>query len=389
MTRRIILALAAPVLAIAVAMAFSALMLALTNNSAADVFEVIFTEGFTRTNLVTTVNRAAPYYIAGVAVAIGFKMNLFNIGVEGQYKLAALFGAAAASAVELPAPLHVLFTFLVAMLVGAAWASIPALLRAYRGVSEVISSIMLNATALGFGAFFLQRWLRAPASESPVLGTNVISPSGRLPSLNGVLGAIGIDVPDSSRVQSYVLVAAVVGVVYYLLIWRSRYGFDLRATGSNSEAAAASGVNAKRMIITAMLLSGATAGLIGLNNIMGPAARYTDVSVVSGLGFTGIAIALLGRNNPIGIAFAALLWAFMDAVQTPLSNAQLPKQITSIMQGITVLSVVIAYEVVRRISARQELAGLRREVTAGGAAPPPADPGPTSTGGTGPEVAPA
>ena len=139
------------------------------------------------------------------------------------------------------------------------------------------------------------------------------------------------------------------------------------------------GVNAKRMIITAMLLSGATAGLIGLNNIMGPAARYTDVSVVSGLGFTGIAIALLGRNNPVGIAFAALLWAFMDAVQTPLSNAELPKQITSIMQGITVLSVVIAYEVVRRISARQELAGLRREVTAGGAAPPP---GPSA----GPEI---
>ena len=388
MIRRITMALAAPLLAIAVAMAFSALMLVLTDNSAADVFHVIFTEGFTRTNLVTTVNRAAPYYVAGVAVAIGFKMNLFNIGVEGQYKLAALFAAAAAAAVELPGPLHVLFTLAVAMLVGAAWASIPAILKAYRGVSEVISSIMLNATALGFGAFFLQRWLRAPASESPVLGTTAISQSGRLPSLNGLLGIIGIDVPDSTRVQSYIVVAAVVGVVYYLVIWRSRYGFDLRATGSNSEAANASGVNAKRMIITAMLLSGATAGLIGLNNIMGPAARYTDVSVVSGLGFTGIAIALLGRNNPVGIAFAALLWAFMDAVQTPLSNAQLPKQITSIMQGITVLSVVIAYEVVRRISARQELSGLRREVTAGGAAPPPA-PGPTTTSGAGPEVAPA
>ena len=387
MIRRITLALAAPVLAIAVAMAVSAIMLALTDYSAGEVFKVIFDDGFSRTNLVTTVNRAAPYYISGVAVAIGFKMNLFNIGVEGQYKLAALFAAAAAAAIELPAPLHVLFTFLVAMLVGAAWASIPALLKAYRGVSEVISSIMLNATALGVGAFFMQRWLRAPASESPVLGTRTISPSGRLPALNGILGSIGIDVPDATRVQSYVLVAAVVGVAYYLLIWRSRFGFDLRATGSNPEAAAASGVNSKRMIITAMLVSGGVAGLVGLNNIMGPAARYTDVSVVTGLGFTGIAIALLGRNNPVGIAFAALLWAFMDAVQTPLSNADLPKQITSIMQGITVLSVVIAYEVVRRISARQELSGLRREVTAGGAAPPPADP-PSPTG-AGPEVAPA
>jgi simple sugar transport system permease protein len=390
-TRRIVLALAAPVLAIAVAMAVSALMLAFTDYSAGDVFHVIFTKGFTRTNLVTTVNRAAPYYISGVAVAVGFKMNLFNIGVEGQYRLAALFASAAAAAVTLPAPLHVLFTFLVAMAVGAAWASIPGLLRAYRGVSEVISSIMLNATALGVAAFFLQRWLRAPVSpEYQTIGTRRIASSGRLPALNDLLGSIGIDLPSSSRVQSYLLVAALVGVVYYLLIWRSRFGFDLRATGSNPEAAAASGVNSRRMIISAMLVSGAVAGLIGLNDVMGvgEVGRYTDTSVLAGLGFTGIAIALLGRNNPIGIAFAALLWAFMDAVQTPLSNADLPKQITSIMQGITVLSVVIAYEVVRRISARQELAGLRREVTAGGAAPPPAEPGP-STGGAGPEVAPA
>jgi len=387
MIRRITLALAAPVLAVAVATAVSALMLAFTDYSAAEVFKVIFTDGFSRTSLVDTVNRAAPYYIAGVAVAIGFKMNLFNIGVEGQYRLAALFAAAAAAAVKLPAPLHVLFTFLVAMAVGAAWASIPGLLRAYRGVSEVISSIMLNATALGVAAFFLGRWLRAPAEVEQTLGTRRISPSGQLPSLNGVLRAIGIDVPDATRVQSYVILAAVVGVIYYLVIWRSSYGFDLRATGSNAEAATASGVDAKRMVITAMLLSGAAAGLIGLNDIMSPAARYTDVTVVSGLGFTGIAIALLGRNNPVGIAFAALLWAFMDAVQTPLSNAELPKQITAIMQGITVLSVVIAYEVVRRVAARQELAGLRREVTAGGAAPPPADPPPST--GSGPEVAPA
>ena len=132
-----------------------------------------------------------------------------------------------------------------------------------------------------------------------------------------------------------------------------------------------------------MLLSGAIAGLVGLNNIMGQAGRYTDVSVVSGLGFTGIAIALLGRNHPVGIAFGALLWAFMDAVQTPLSNAELPKQITAIMQGITVLSVVIAYEVVRRIGVRQRGRRPAREVTAGGARRRP------PTAGAGPEVAPA
>ena len=373
MKQRLSLQLAAPVLAIVVAVLVSSILLVATKNSPVDVFHVILTKGFSKVYLIDTFNRAAPYYISGVAVAIGFKMNLFNIGTEGQYKLGALIAAWAGAAVHFPAPIHVLFIILVAMLTGAAWASIPAILKATRGVSEVISSIMLNGIALGLGAFLLGQWLRMPPTPGFTAGTRVIDKSGRLPTLNGVLNGIGFDLPAATRVQSYVVVALVVGVVYHVAIWRSRFGFDLRATGSNPEAAEASGVNAKRMIISAMLFSGAIAGLVGLNNVMGQSGRYTDVSVVNGIGFTGIAIALLGRNHPVGIAFGALLWAFMDAVQAPLSNADLPKQITSILQGVTVLSVVIAYEVVRRIGLRQQAAGLRREVTAGGAPPPPAN----------------
>jgi len=368
-SRRFALQAAAPLLAIAFALVVSSAMLAATGYSPMEVASVIIDQGFNRIYLVETVNRAAPYYISGVAVAIGFKMNLFNIGVEGQYKLAALVAAWAAAAVTLPAPLHIVFTLAVAMAVGAFWAFIPGILKATRGVSEVISTIMLNAIALGVGAFLLGRWLRLPPTQGYIVGTRPIPESGRLPSLNGVLAQIGIDVPDANRVQSYIFVAALVGIAYWIIVWRTRFGFDLRATGSNPEAARASGVNPKRMIVITMVLSGATAGLIGLNNIMGEAGRYTDVSVVSGIGFTGIAIALLGRNHPVGIAAGALLWAFMDAVQTPLSNADLPKQITAILQGVTVLSVVIAYEVVRRIGARWEAADLAS--SAGG----PADPG--------------
>ncbi len=380
MRRKVLLQLAAPVLAILFAVLVSSLLLLATHNSPVDVFTVILTKGFSKVYLVDTFNRAAPYYVSGVAVAIGFKMNLFNIGTEGQYKLGALMAAWAGAAVTLPAPLHVVLIMAVGMLTGAAWASIPAVLKATRGVSEVISSIMLNGIALGLGAFMLGRWLRMPATPGFTVGTRVIAQSGRLPTLNNALAKVGLDIPSTTRVQSYVLVALVVGIVYYVVIWRTRFGFDLRATGSNAAAAAASGVGAKRMIIVAMLFSGAVAGLVGLNNVMGQAGRYTDVSVVNGIGFTGIAIALLGRNHPVGIAFGALLWAFMDAVQAPLSNADLPKQITSIMQGVTVLSVVIAYEVVRRVGTRQEAAGLRRD--GAGTAPPPTAP-------SGPEVAPA
>ncbi len=383
MKQRISLQVAAPALAIGFALLVSGLILLATGYSPGDVLSVIVEDGFERARMVEMLNRAGPYYIAGVAVAVGFKMNLFNIGVEGQYKVAALMAAWAGASVSLPAPLHVTFVLLIATLSGAAWALIPAVLKVTRGVSEVISSIMLNSIAFGVTAFLLERFFRAPRGKYPgTVGTVPLDQSGRLPSLNGVLSSIGIDLPSSSRVQSFILVAALVGVIYHVIIWRTRFGYDLRASGVNDEAAQASGVNAKRMIVTALLLSGGIAGLIGLNNIMGDAGRYTDVSVIAGLGFTGIAVALLGRNHPVGIAFAALLWAFMDALQTPLSSNELPKQITAILQGVTVLSVVIAYEVVRRIGLRQEAAHLRREYEG-------AEPDPGSGGGSQPEVVPA
>jgi simple sugar transport system permease protein len=382
MKDRIALQLVAPALALVSALALSSLLLELTGYSAGEVFSTIFSEGFDRIYLTDTVNRAGPYYIAGVAVAVGFKMNLFNIGVEGQYRIAALIAAWAGAAVTLPGPLHIVFILLVAGITGSIWALIPGILKATRGVSEVISSIMLNAIAAGVSSFLLQRWLRQPVGEgSSVVGTRPLAESAQMPTLNGPLRSIGIDIPDANRLYSYVFVALLVGVAYHVLVWRTRFGFDLRATGSNPEAAGASGVDPKRMVITAMAISGAFAGLIGLSRVLGePAGRYTDVSVVGGLGFTGIAVALLGRNHPVGIAFGAFLWAFMDAVQTPLSNAQLPKEITATLQGITVLSVVIAYEVVRRITARREAAALQRD--GDGATPPPA-----STATT--EVAPA
>lgn len=369
MSRRLLTQLAAPALALVVAMVVSGTILALTGYHPSDVLSVIADKGFTAARLTETINRAAPYYISGVAVAIGFKMNLFNIGVEGQYKVAALVGAWAGAAVSLPTVIHIPFILVVAALTGAAYAAIPGILKATRGVNEVISSIMLNSIAFGLSSYLLQRFFRAPSGKyAGTVGTRPIDGSGRLPSLNGLLGSVGVDLPAGSRLQSYVFVAILVGIVFRVVLWRSRFGFDLRASGSNPNAARSSGVDPKRMIVLTMLFSGAVAGLIGLNNVMGSAGRYTDVSVVRGLGFTGIAVALLGRNHPVGIAFAALLWAFMDAVQTPLSNADLPKQITAILQGISVLSVVIAYEVVRRVEVRRQAAELRRDA---GDAPPP------------------
>jgi simple sugar transport system permease protein len=368
------LQLLAPVLAVGIAIVVSAVILSLAGYAPTDVLTAIRDGGFERERLVGMINRAGPYYISAVAVAVGFKMNLFNIGVEGQYKLGALVAAWAGALVALPAPLHVGFILLVAMAVGCLYALIPAVLKATRGVSEVISSIMLNSIAFGIASYLLTTYFRAPAGEfAGTIGTVPLDSSALLPSLNGLLSSIGIDLPASASVQSYVLVAVAVGIAYHVIVWRTRFGYDLRASGSNPEAAEASGVNPRKMILKAMGLSGAFAGLVALNDVLGDAGRYTDVSVVRGLGFTGIAVALLGRNNPIGIAFGALLWSFMDEIQVPLSTADLPKQITSILQGVTVLSVVVAYEVVRRITSRQQAASMRRDAPSA-AAPPSAPP---------------
>jgi simple sugar transport system permease protein len=156
-----------------------------------------------------------------------------------------------------------------------------------------------------------------------------------------------------------VAVAALLGLGYWFLLNRTRFGFELKASGESPTAATAGGVDARRMVIIALVLSGAVAGLVGLPELLGRDFAYTLTSP-QGYGFTGIAVALLGRNHPLGIALGALLWAFLDKSALALDNVGVPREIVLIMQGSVVLSVVIAYEIVRRY----ELAAEQRRVAA-------------------------
>jgi simple sugar transport system permease protein len=290
---------------------------------------------------VLIINSAITYYLAAVAVAIGFRMNLFNIGVDGQYRLAAMIAASVGGAVTLPAPLHVLLILVVAVCVGAMWAAIAGLLKVYRGVSEVISTIMLNFIATGVVAYLLTPGRLAERIEgSNNIGTHPIPESGRVPGLNLV--------PDSTlKVYGLIVLAVLVGVGYWFVINRTRFGFDLRATGMSESAAVSSGVDVRKMVIASMVLSGAVAGLVGMPQLLGASYTYA-LDFPAGLGFTGIAIALIGRNNPIGIAVGALLFGFLDNSAQILDLNNIPTEIVQITQGVIVLSVVIAYELVRR-----------------------------------------
>ena len=347
--RRVSLALAAPVCAFVFSIGLSSLVLLAFGTNPMDAWSEMLSYGTRLETFVETGNRATPLYLAGIAVAIGFRMNLFNIGVEGQYVLAALLAASAGAAVDLPPVLHIGLIIAVAMSVGAAFAGVAGYLKVHRGVHEVISTIMLNAVALAAVGFLLRTWLLDESDTTLNITTPEISPSGWFPNLNRLVEIFTREISRGRELWGFILVAAVVGVLFHVFLNRTRAGYDLRATGLNPFAAAAGGVDPEATVIRTMLLSGAVAGLIGLPQILGDAHTY-DLGFARGLGFTGIAVALVGRNHPGGVAVAALLFGWLDSAAPILDvRGDAPREIVSILQGVVVLSAVVAYEVVNRI----------------------------------------
>ncbi|MGQ0823835.1 MAG: ABC transporter permease [Actinomycetota bacterium] len=358
----------APVLAIAFSFLISTIVLAISGNNALDAYREMWKFGTQLESVISTINRAVPYYIAGVAVAIGFKMNLFNIGVEGQFRIAYLIAAWAGAELALPGPMNIAFIVAVAMIVGGGWAAAIGLLKVTRGVNEVVSSIMLNYTSYALISYLLLTHLQYDDPNSLLTQTRRLDDDSRIPNLDGLVNAIpGVrDLRPIEHLSGFIFGALIVGIAYYLLVWRTRFGYDLRASGANAAAARVSGVDAGRMIVTTMVLSGAVAGLIGMNELLTENYRF-DTDIATGLGFTGIAVALLGRNNPVGILFGALLFGLLEKAAQILDLRDIPKEIVQIMQGVILISVVVAYEVVdrfRRANEAREIARIAPEAVA-------------------------
>ena len=367
-TRQIILALAAPVSAVLFASIASSIFLLIAGSNPLTAYGDMFEYGSKLEIQVDILNRATPLYISGIAAAIGFRMNLFNIGVEGQYRLAAIVAAYVGASISLPAFFHVALILLVAMIVGGAYAGVAGVLRVTRGVNEVISTIMLNAIAIsGLIAWLVRKWQAGGKVDSTGanlgIGTEPIDESGLIPNINSWLEVFTREIGKGKELTGILLVAIAVGILYHILINRTRFGFDLRATGMNPFAARAGGVPDKRMILAAMVLSGIVAGLVGMAEIA-KLGRFSP-NFVGGLGFAGIAVALLGRNHPGGIAIGALLFAFLDTASGVLQvTGSASREIVFIMQGIILLAAVIAYEVVQRFRIREE-ARLASDLLAG------------------------
>jgi len=338
------LLLAAPAAAVLLAVPVAALVLTAAGADPLATLRDTLAYGLRPETLVAVVNKAIPYYLAGIAAAVGFHLRLFNIGIDGQYRLAAFAAAVVGAAVALPAPLHLALIVAVALVVGWSWAAIAGLLYVRRGVNVVISTIMLNAVATGLIAYLLSpERLGQLAPGSNNVTTATIPVSGWIPTIP----------TPSGDLNGLVVLAALVGTVYWFVLNRTTLGFEVRAMGLSERAASVAGIGARRLALLTMAASGAIAGLVGLPQLLGASHRF-GLDFPAGLAFTGLSVAILGRNHPVGVAVGAFVWAFLERSAQVLDLAGISREIVTILQAVIVLSIVIAYELVRRVRARQE-----------------------------------
>jgi general nucleoside transport system permease protein len=348
--------------AFAIALVIASLALIVSGHSPLRAYGAMWDNINGTSGIVTIINEMAPLYVGACALALGFKMNLFNIGANGQFIFGALIAAAAGAEVALPAPLQILFIFVLAAFSGAFVAGIAGVLKVTRGVNEVVGTIMLNGIFGGIGGYLLRTYFREEGDQAA--HTRTLVKAARLPNLDRILAAVGFHIPKNTPLFSYPIFALIVGVAFYILIYRSRFGFDLRASGINANAARSSGVSPKRMVILTMLMSGALAGMSGMSSLLQKQYEYGD-RFPTQLGFIAIGIALLGQNHPVGIAFAAAVWAAIEQGARGLPLVKVPSEIGTTLQGSFLFVAVIVYSVTQRSSQAKAIEAASRRLSAG------------------------
>lgn len=276
------------------------------------------------------------FIFTGLAVAIAFHASLFNIGGEGQATLGGL--GVALVCLFIPWP-HWSIALIAAMVsaaaFGAIWAAIPAYLQAKRGSHIVITTIMFNYIAFAFLNYMLVNVLRPDTAMDPA--TKRFSDTLHLPTLHELLAPLGISFSRAAPANITFLVALAACVLVWVILWRTRLGYEIRAFGKSEPAALYAGISPTKIIMITMILSGGLAGLMAINNVMGEAERLV-LNAVEGAGFIGIAVALMGRSHPFGVLLAALLFGFLYQGGAELALwTSIPREMIVVVQALVIL----------------------------------------------------
>jgi simple sugar transport system permease protein len=342
-----------PLIAVLAAFIVGGIVVLLIGDSPIETYRLLIGSAFSWPDGIGyTLFNATPLIFTGLAVAVAFRCGLLNIGAEGQLYMAAFatawvgikFGGVfiktpageivSSPFMNLPGILLLPLCCIVAIIVGAIWGGIPGILKARFGSHEVINTIMLNFIAIALASYFTQYFFKIPGDA--IMQTAPIGPQAHLPTLGQFIPWLPARIPLN---LAFVL-AILACVLVYIFLWKTKWGYELRATGANPSAAEYGGVSIRKQIILAMAISGALAGMVGINEVLGYRHRYYD-GFSANYGFVGIAVALLGRNHPVGVFLAAILFAillrggiFVDAYTVHVS-----KDIVDMLQGIVILFV--------------------------------------------------
>ena len=301
--------------------------------------------------ITETLFYATPLIFTGLAVAVAFRCGLLNIGAEGQLYVAAFatawvgikFGGTAVSVfgeqqdwswVSLPAILLVPLCIATAIIVGGVWGAIPGFLKARFGSHEVINTIMLNFVAIGLVSYLTQYFYKIPGD--PIMQTAPIGEAAHIPQLNQFLPFV----PETVALNVSFLIAILMCFLVYVFLWKTKWGYELRAVGENPDAAEYGGISPKKQIVIAMTISGMLAGMVAIGEVMGFRHNYYD-GFSGQWGFFGIAVALLGRNHPAGVFIAAVFFAMIirGGLFIDIDTKYITKDLVEVLQAMIILLV--------------------------------------------------
>jgi len=356
-----------PAVNLALALAVAAIVVLVVGFQPTQVLALLVKGAFgSKVGLSYTLYYATTFVFTGLAVAVALHGGLFNIGAEGQAMLGGLGVGLAALGLgpHLPMALVLPAIVLAAALFGLAWAAVPAALQAWRGSHVVITTIMFNFIAAALLGYLLVNVLKEPGNMAAE--TAAFAPSARVPGLHEALAALGIEWPRTPLNLSVVLALAA-ALAVYLTVWKSQPGYAMRAVGFAPEASLYAGIRPPRLIMLSMAISGALAGLVGVNEVAGAHGRLLG-EFVAGAGFTGIAVSLIGRNHPLGIVLAAILFGalYQGGAELAFEIKGFSRDMVFLLQGLIVLFAGAMAQVAAPWLAR--LVGLSRRLQA----PPPA-----------------